>query len=875
MKSHQYLVLIGIFLVLATGLFAMGGCTSGSSFENATPIANAGQDQTVETGSDVMLDGSVSRDPDGYISTYKWVFSSRPSGSSTNLTNDSVSNPSFRPDLDGQYVLTLRVFDGTVQSAPDSVTITAVNVPPVADAGSDQIILNTSLVTLDGGSSTDANGDNLTYLWSFDSVPIGSAFSAGDNPIKPDTADPSFTPDAVGNFVLSLIVNDGQTNSTPDLVTIISTNNAPVAHAGDDQRVATLGMVNLDGGASHDADGDSFTFFWSFTSVPGGSSFNAGDNPTNPDTTNPFFTPDFNGDYILSLVVDDGTVVSLPDMVVITAGNTVAQAGFDQVVETGSLVNLDGSGSFDSGALPLTHFWSFTSVPAGSSLTNADLSNRAAINTDFIPDVQGNYTLSLFVDNGTGGTDTDTVTITASVLLSNLTFNDTNLASCVSSKAEDYVVELTDLNCYLTSGITDLGGIENLISLISLHLSHNDIADISPLASLTGLEILHLTDSNIADISSLAALTSLTDLNLNRNNISDISILAGLANLTDLILSNNSITTVPNLSGLTSITDLHLSGNTIVDISGLAGLPASLSVLYLSFNDIIDISSLANLSGLTLLHLYDNDLTAIPYMPGLTNLTHLYLGSNSLTDITGLSVLLNLTRLHLDSNSISDLNILAVLTGLVDLNLSYNNVTDISALSGLTNLTKLQLHFNGVSVLTDLTGLISLTHLRLNNNNIGDVSSLAGLVNLDTLYLNNNGIGDISSLESLTNLQLLYLGGNSISDITDLANLTALLLLDVGSNDVVDVAALAGLTSLIELHLYDNTIVDVSDLDGLTSLVTLNLPYNAITTGVADLITLVNATNIALTGNDAIPCVDLDILEAALPGVVIRPIGCS
>ena len=57
--------------------------------------------------------------------------------------------------------------DGTVNSDPDSVIITTINVAPVANAGPDQAgMAPVSLVTLNGSGSSDANGDPLTYSWS-------------------------------------------------------------------------------------------------------------------------------------------------------------------------------------------------------------------------------------------------------------------------------------------------------------------------------------------------------------------------------------------------------------------------------------------------------------------------------------------------------------------------------------------------------------------------------------------------------------------------------------------------------------------------------------------------------------------------------------
>jgi len=87
------------------------------------PIANAGLDQTVAVGTQVVLDGSGSHDPDGNILSFQWGVSSSPPGSGATLSNPTVVNPSFEARFAGLYVLELTVHDGQEESDFDTVRI--------------------------------------------------------------------------------------------------------------------------------------------------------------------------------------------------------------------------------------------------------------------------------------------------------------------------------------------------------------------------------------------------------------------------------------------------------------------------------------------------------------------------------------------------------------------------------------------------------------------------------------------------------------------------------------------------------------------------------------------------------------------------------
>jgi hypothetical protein len=99
--------------------------TTLSKVENSNPIANAGDDQNVITGSTVMLNGSNSSDANGDLLTYSWSLINVPIGSHTSLKNSTSVKPTFVADVDGTYVIQLTVNDGTVDSSPDTIVVNA------------------------------------------------------------------------------------------------------------------------------------------------------------------------------------------------------------------------------------------------------------------------------------------------------------------------------------------------------------------------------------------------------------------------------------------------------------------------------------------------------------------------------------------------------------------------------------------------------------------------------------------------------------------------------------------------------------------------------------------------------------------------------
>jgi RHS repeat-associated protein len=390
-------------LIVSDGALASLADTVTVSTINSVPVANAGADQTARVGDTATLDGSASSDADRHPLTFRWSFTSRPSGSAATLADPTAVNPRFTIDVAGTFVVQLIVNDGLDDGVADTVSVTTVNSPPVANAGPDQTVFVGDTVHLTGAASTDVDGNTLTFAWSLTTKPAGSTTTLSDA----TAVNPTFTADVAGEYIAQLIVNDGAVTSAADTVSINTRNQPPVANAGVNQTVALDAMVQLDGSGSSDPNHDPLTFTWSLLSRPEGSAATLSD----ATASNPTFVADRPGSYVAQLVVHDGTVTSAPHSVTISTLDSapIANAGPDQNVITGSTVQLDGGGSFDPDGTPLQFAWSLLSKPAEST---AALSSPALVNPALVADRPGVYVAQLIVGDGSLLSAPDTVSIT-------------------------------------------------------------------------------------------------------------------------------------------------------------------------------------------------------------------------------------------------------------------------------------------------------------------------------------------------------------------------------------------------------------------------------------------------------------------------------
>ena len=135
----------------------------------------------------------------------------------------------------GPFRVGLEVDDGADTDQDEVVvSVSAPNVPPNANAGTDIVVQlgpPAQNATLDGTASNDPDSgpSPLSFQWTFVSVPIGSVLTDADLS-GATTATPSFTPDVAEQYLLRLDVTDGDLTDTDQMM--VKANVAP--NAADD-----------------------------------------------------------------------------------------------------------------------------------------------------------------------------------------------------------------------------------------------------------------------------------------------------------------------------------------------------------------------------------------------------------------------------------------------------------------------------------------------------------------------------------------------------------------------------------------------------------------------------------------------------------------
>ncbi|MDY0745758.1 REJ domain-containing protein [Paucibacter sp. R3-3] len=270
-------------------------------------------------GYDVLMNAAATSNGSSALS-YGWQLSAKPAGSSAALNSATGPTANFSPDLLGDYVVTLTATSTTGKLSTYTTTVHVANRRPVANivagtapsAGANVpsflLPLGTQ-VTLRGDTSTDPDGDSLTYAWSINSRP-----SSSNAQLSSATAvSPTFVPDQEGSYVFTLRVTDPSGAYGERQITLQVGGHAPAVVLDTKAVTGVIGStVPLSAALSFDDDGDALSYQWSVTSAPTGSAAL----PAAAGSASTSFSGDVAGSYVLSVAVSDGRRTSVAPVAV-------------------------------------------------------------------------------------------------------------------------------------------------------------------------------------------------------------------------------------------------------------------------------------------------------------------------------------------------------------------------------------------------------------------------------------------------------------------------------------------------------------------------------------------------------------------------------
>ena len=433
----------------------------------ADPVVTVagGTTQTKSQGTSVVLDGTSStKDRRRSIATYSWARTGGTGSSGITLTGGNTAQLSFTADTlapganDVTHIFTLTVTDDGGDFGTGSVIVT-VQAGPKADAGDDGTVESGEMYTLDGRRSKVDPLRTLTYAW--DSHPQGASELANCPAGSPqlsavaltdaNTAMPSFTAETLTpgsveavTYIFQLTVTDTTTNAT-DTDSVCVTNGlpnaSPVAEAGSPQTVDPGVRVQLKGATATDADGNDTiaSHVWTRTggtpnqsvSITNATSLTMAEFDAEPRTLTPGAADVV---HIITLTVTDNRGAIGTDTVTITVmapfAAPVANAGANQTVDSGAMVELDGMGSTFDYRRPISYAWTRTGGTGGAvTLSNADM-QKASFTADTLMERDADVThiFTLTVTDSNREIDTDEVMVTV---------NAPNLAPMVTITAPD------------------------------------------------------------------------------------------------------------------------------------------------------------------------------------------------------------------------------------------------------------------------------------------------------------------------------------------------------------------------------------------------------------------------------------------------------
>jgi len=387
--------------------------------------ANAGTDQEVTEGATVTLNGSQSEIPEGAELSIEWI-QENASVSVTIADAHSMTTSFTAPEVGtegAELVFTLKLTDADGNTWTDTVLIKVKDstVSPgesvKAEAGADQEVTEGTGVTLSGSGSLIPAGVTPVYKWEKISGP--DVTLSGADAVSATFTAPDVEAGAQALLVFRLTVSDSAGNSSTDIVTVKvngtgGTGQTLVAEAGADQEVTEGTLVTLNASGSFIPAGATVAYKWE--KISGLNVILSGADAVIATFTAPDADSGTQTVLVFRLTITDSAGNSNADTVTVKVNVTdsnqklVAEAGANQEVAQGTVVVLNGSGSFiPAGVTPFYKWEKISGQDVSFSSPNSVSTTFVAPNVD--SGTQSVMVFRLTVSDSAGNSSTDTVIV--------------------------------------------------------------------------------------------------------------------------------------------------------------------------------------------------------------------------------------------------------------------------------------------------------------------------------------------------------------------------------------------------------------------------------------------------------------------------------
>ena len=315
--------------------------------KNQRPIARIDGERNAKVGQIIKFDASASTDADGEILGIQWDF-----GDGSGADRMVVEHTYWKA---GTFELSLTLKDNSGQPNNEAVASSRIivapaeNTNPIIDAPK-EISANTfQPVVFDASKSDDRDGSIVSYRWDFGDGTTGSGavikhayLKAGSYRAKLVLKDNFIPVSGVAEQEISVSISD-------------EANLAPKADAGENRQMMAGEKITFDGSRSQDPNGSILAYRWEFGDGHHGRGIA------------PHHIYQKAGNYQVTLTVTDNndadqlkeTSTMFVSVLAVPNQSPNAEAGGDQEVSSGQIIEFDGTKSSDPDGNITAYHWDF------------------------------------------------------------------------------------------------------------------------------------------------------------------------------------------------------------------------------------------------------------------------------------------------------------------------------------------------------------------------------------------------------------------------------------------------------------------------------------------------------------------------------------